>query len=189
MIFKGDSFPMTSGSSNAARLFHWLRSRLGDPAPGATGTGDDESRFSLEAAHVQAAALPWRKRGNGIEIMLITSLDTGRWILPKGWVEKGETPRETAVREAREEAGLKGKAAGEALGSYFYRKTTKNGEIRHCAVDVFPLRVERQAKKWPEMAKRDCVWMSVQQASQKVDEPDLSQLILGFDARGMRKSA
>ncbi|MEZ5871671.1 MAG: NUDIX hydrolase [Nitratireductor sp.] len=180
---------MTAGVSNAARLFHWLRSRLGEVAPTAMDESGEAARFVLEAGHVQAAALPWRKAKSGIEIMLVTSLDTGRWILPKGWIEKSETPREAAIREAREEAGLKGKAAQSPIGTYFYDKIAKNGEIRRCAVDVYPLQVERQAKKWPEMSKRECIWVGPEAASAMVDEPDLGGLIAGFDVRKAKKSA
>ena len=153
--------------------------RLNGSTPVPTGSAGTVARLPSDGGYDEWCYVVWDHKP-GVEFFTC-----GRFLDP----EAPRLPSETEFSTHSWFTGWERKAAGEALGSYFYKKTTKSGEIRHCAVDVFPLRVERQAKKWPEMAKRDCVWMSVQQASQKVDEPDLSQLILGFDARGMRKSA
>ncbi|TIM18205.1 MAG: NUDIX domain-containing protein, partial [Mesorhizobium sp.] len=64
--------------------------------------------FGTAPCRLQVAALPWRDTKHGIEIMLITSRDTGRWVLPKGWPEAKELLCEAAAREAGEEAGLRG---------------------------------------------------------------------------------
>ena len=63
-----------------------------------------------EEPKLQFAVLPWR-RVERIEIMLVSSRETGRWVLPKGWPMKGIKPHNSAAREALEEAGILGKVA------------------------------------------------------------------------------
>ena len=86
---------------------------------------------------VQVAALPWRKGPEGVEIMLITSRDTGRWVLPKGWPEGDEARWDAAAREALEEAGIDGAIARSAAGLYYYAKRRDTGTKNCCYVFVF----------------------------------------------------
>lgn len=133
-------------------------------------------------AHVQAAALPWRETDKGLEIMLITSRDTGRWVLPKGWPERDERPCDAAGREAVEEAGLRGIIAEVATGRYYYGKCLKSGLEKRCEVLVFPLKVERIEDKWPEKGQRKRRWVRPTEAAIMVREPDLAELLGGFTA-------
>src|SRR5262249_31793575 len=79
--------------------------------------------FGGEPARLQVAALPWRRNGSGIEVMLITSRCAGRWVLPKGWPEAGEEMCAAAAREAHEEAGLVGSVSSSMAGRYCYVKS------------------------------------------------------------------
>jgi len=126
--------------------------------------------------------LPWRKGENGIEIMLITSRDTGRWVLPKGWPEAREPLCEAAAREAGEEAGLRGTVSHLEAGRYFYAKVLGSGEEVPCEVLVFPLHVDRVADRWKEKRARTRKWVGAIEAVQMVNEPDLCQIIDGFCA-------
>lgn len=139
--------------------------------------------------YVQAAALPWRKTRRGIEVLMVTSRRTGRWVLPKGWPEKRETLYEAAQREAREEAGCEGKIATESLGSFHYEKMMERGIVRTCRVDVFPLRVERELEKFPERRKRDRVWVRPETAATMVAEPELRELLIDFGGQSGEKAA
>lgn len=132
------------------------------------------------APTAQAAALPWRDAANGIEVLLMTSLTTGRWVLPKGWPEAGETLGEAAQREAFEEAGLIGAVADAPLGSYRYSKRRKNGPPSILTVEVFTFQTAGQARDWPEKARRRQVWVTPQAASTMVAEADLSHLLSAF---------
>ena len=138
---------------------------------------------------LQAALLPWRKSARGVEIMLVTSRGTGRWILPKGWPEEGETLRDSAMREALEEAGVEGNAADTALGSYFYDKILSSGLRRRCEVRVFAMQVKEQRKNWPERGERDRKWYSPQDAAALVAEPDLAELIADFRGKPKKSAA
>lgn len=136
--------------------------------------------FGGNPPRVQAAALPWRRGTGGVEIMLVTSRGTGRWVLPKGWPEGREDLSETASREALEEAGVEGRTDRSPIGHYFYGKETGSGLRWRCEVAVFPLHVEREAKQWPEKKKRTRQWLPPEEASQLVEEPDLAELIIEF---------
>jgi 8-oxo-dGTP pyrophosphatase MutT (NUDIX family) len=133
----------------------------------------------------QAAALPWRQ-GAVLEILLITSLDTGRWVLPKGRVEERESPHGAARREAMEEAGLEGDVGTQMLGTYMYEKRQPDGQRRPCCVTVFPMKVTAQREHWPERDRRKTKWLSIQEAANAVQEEDLRKLILAFDPRWKR---
>jgi 8-oxo-dGTP pyrophosphatase MutT (NUDIX family) len=135
---------------------------------------------------LQVAALPWRKTKDAIEIMLVTSRDTGRWVLPKGWPEGHEQLFDTAAREAAEEAGLGGAVAPFEIGSYFYSKVLASGMERRCEVLVFPLEVDEQATAWPEKKERTRKWFSPAEAARLVKEDDLGELIARF-AKNLRQ--
>ena len=128
---------------------------------------------------IQYAALPWRS-GETLEVMLITSRETRRWVIPKGWPMKGRKSHATAALEALQEAGLLGKIENAPLGSYHYKKRLKNGAALLCRVDVYPLRVVRQRKNWPERRQRTTRWFPCGKAARLVDEPELTRLIKGF---------
>ncbi|HEU4986974.1 MAG TPA: NUDIX hydrolase [Rhizobiaceae bacterium] len=136
--------------------------------------------FGANPSRVQAAALPWRRTSRGIEVLLVTSCGTGRWVLPKGWPEGIEPLCNAAAREAAEEAGVKGMISESEAGRYFYDKEQPSGLPWRCEVHVFPLEVEREAKKWPEMKKRVRKWFRPEQACKLVEEPDLGEIIERF---------
>jgi 8-oxo-dGTP pyrophosphatase MutT (NUDIX family) len=131
-------------------------------------------------AGLQYAALPYRAADEGLEILLVTSRDTGRWVIPKGWPLKGEKPRTSAAREALEEAGVIGKIGKIAIGDYAYVKRLKNGAPLACAVEVFALKVIRQRKSWPEQRQRTAHWFPLAEAAVAVREPKLRELIRRF---------
>jgi 8-oxo-dGTP pyrophosphatase MutT (NUDIX family) len=127
---------------------------------------------------MQYAALPYRLR-NGVEVLLITSRETGRWVLPKGWPMKGRKPHVAAAREALEEAGIKGKVGKCAIGSYRYGKRLSQGVLA-CTVEVYPLAVERQMSRWSEQGQRTLSWFSAEDAAGLVEEAELASLLRAF---------
>ncbi|GGE95985.1 hypothetical protein GCM10007285_24590 [Stappia taiwanensis] len=127
---------------------------------------------------VQVAALPWRRMPSGqVEVLLATSRDTGRWVLPKGWPQKRRTLSQSAAEEAWEEVGMVGTMSEKAMGSYGYNKRLDNGFDRRVRVSVFPLRVTSQADNFPEKGQREMRWFSPEEAAQRVHEPELSALL------------
>ena len=113
-------------------------------------------------------------------VLLITSRETRRWVLPKGWAERGVEAHEQAASEAFEEAGLEGEIGAVRLGSYRYDKQLRGGRSIPVRVDVFPLEVERRHDDWPEKGQRDRLWLPAREAAPLVDEPDLRALIAAF---------
>jgi 8-oxo-dGTP pyrophosphatase MutT (NUDIX family) len=138
----------------------------------------------------QYAALPWRKsRGNTLEILLVTTRRTGRWIVPKGWPIAGCTPSECAAREAFEEAGVLGLIAAEPLGSFPYDKARKAGAPVRCSVHVFALKVSHRLRSWPEKSMRETRWCAVDEALALAGDKGLRRLIGKFaeGSDGVRK--
>jgi 8-oxo-dGTP pyrophosphatase MutT (NUDIX family) len=129
------------------------------------------------AKRVQYAALPYRSSSIRTEVMLVTSRETRRWIIPKGWPQKGKAPHRSAAREAFEEAGIVGTVERRPIGSFAYKKRIKNGRLVACEVHVFALKVKRQRKQWPERRQRECKWVSAREAAKTVQEPKLSAII------------
>ncbi|MET0744045.1 MAG: NUDIX hydrolase [Microvirga sp.] len=124
----------------------------------------------------QVAALPFRIVDGAVEVLLVTSRETKRWLIPKGWPMKGRKPHKAAAREAEEEAGVKGRIEGKPLGHYTYWKR----RIVHfdlCRVDVYPLEVSKQLKSWKEKGQREARWFKVEEAADAVLEPALAWLI------------
>lgn len=128
----------------------------------------------------QVAALCWRANRGRVEILLVTSRDTGRWIVPKGWPVPGLAAHEAAAREAWEEAGVEGKVRPVSVGLYSYLKAMGPEEGQPCIVEVFPLRVRNLAEDFPEKGQRRRKWFRPRKAAARVDEPDLQAIIRGF---------
>jgi 8-oxo-dGTP pyrophosphatase MutT (NUDIX family) len=130
------------------------------------------------AKRVQYAALPYRRRADErTQVMLVTTRDSGRWVIPKGWPQKRKKPSATAASEAREEAGVVGVIGRDSIGSYSYKKRLKSGAVVACEVRVFPLKVKRQQKRWPERGEREIAWFSRTKAAKAVRHRELGDII------------
>lgn len=129
----------------------------------------------------QFAALPWRRNVAGkVEVLLITSRETRRWVIPKGWPIKGKTSAKSAAREAFEEAGVLGKVSKRPIGAYAYDKRLKSGRLQHVRVAVFALQVERETEIYPEAGQREKRWVDLVEAARLVDEPELMVVLATF---------
>jgi 8-oxo-dGTP pyrophosphatase MutT (NUDIX family) len=129
----------------------------------------------------QVAALPFIRHSDGaLEVLLITSRETQRWIIPKGWPKRGIPPHKSAAIEARQEAGLLGRVSKRPLGSYQYLKQMSEVKAVQCTVTVFPMEVEAQQLKWSERAQRQMLWLRPEQAASQVREAELAHLIRRF---------
>ena len=132
---------------------------------------------------VQNAALPFRQREDGnLEILLVTSRGTGRWIVPKGWPKRKRAPHVTAAREAMEEGGILGKIYQTPLGTFRYEKRHVHFSLP-CEVTVFALEVVEQMAEWPERRERSTRWFDVCDAATAVQEPELAALMLNLAAK------
>jgi 8-oxo-dGTP pyrophosphatase MutT (NUDIX family) len=126
----------------------------------------------------QIAAMPVRRTSLGdIEILLLTSRGTGRWVIPKGWPMRKIGLGESAAREAYEEAGVRGEIRPDTpIGTYRYFKSMAWGTL-DIGVDVFVLHVDLQAEQWPEQAERETRWFSPEEAADLVVEPELAAIL------------
>lgn len=134
----------------------------------------------------QIAALPYRTEGDALDapvkVMLITSRETKRWVIPKGNVPPGVEWHRAAANEAEEEAGVLGVLCPTPLGTYRYRKRRGNGASLMVDVEVFPLAVSRELPDWKERTERERRWFSLADAAEAVEESDLRDLIRSFVA-------
>jgi 8-oxo-dGTP pyrophosphatase MutT (NUDIX family) len=132
----------------------------------------------------QYAALPVRRMEDGkVEVLLLTSRGTGRWIIPKGWPMRKLSPGAAAAREAYEEAGVEGTIQPDLpVGRYHYTKRLDVGGETEILVEVFLLRVERQLAEWPEQAERETRWLKPEEAAGLVAEPELAALLRSAQA-------
>ena len=129
----------------------------------------------------QFAALPWRRNAaGGVEVLLITSRETHRWVIPKGWPIKGKSSAKSAAQEAFEEAGVQGKISKRPVGSYAYDKRLKNGRLQRVRVAVYALYVESEADAYLELGQREKLWVPPPEAARRVDEPELMVLLATF---------
>jgi 8-oxo-dGTP pyrophosphatase MutT (NUDIX family) len=155
-------------------------------SPGAAKPRKKSGKFARSAPsaavaapeRLQIAALPWRDR-DGLEIMLVSSRDTRRWIIPKGWPMAGRSDSAAASIEAIEEAGLLGAISAEPIGAFSYAKRFSR-KVESCRVDVYGLRVMRQRDTWPEKHERETRWFPAAEAMEAVSDPELGELIAAF---------
>lgn len=133
-------------------------------------------------ARLQSAALPLIGSGAALRVVLITSRETRRWVIPKGWIEPQEPPHRSAAREAFEEAGLQGEAEAEPIGAYAYAKRMPRGAVLPMEVLVFRFRVARLLHEWPERRERERRLFTPTAAAELVQESGLAALLRGLRA-------
>lgn len=131
----------------------------------------------------QFGALCYRLRNDKVEILLVTSRGTGRWIVPKGWPVPGQTPVGSAETEAFEEAGVEGESHPVCVGLYSYNKVYEGRPSLPCVVSLYAIRVKRLLRKFPEADERKRKWFSPKRAAALVDEEELKQIIRRFDPK------
>jgi 8-oxo-dGTP pyrophosphatase MutT (NUDIX family) len=132
----------------------------------------------------QYAALCYRRTAEGsLEILLLTSRDTGRWVIPKGWPMGSKASYIVAETEAREEAGVKGIVEHDPLGAFGYDKSMPEGLVLACAVQVHALEVTGFVKDYKEKGERRLEWVSPDVAAKRVAEPGLRKIIRSFAKR------
>jgi 8-oxo-dGTP pyrophosphatase MutT (NUDIX family) len=126
----------------------------------------------------QAGVIAYRAVDGTIEVLLVTSRDTGRWIIPKGNIGAGSTPAQAANQEAFEEAGVKGIIASSLpLGNYTCSKRLPSGEYRTAMVEVYLMRVKEELKRFPEKRERKLAWVSIADAVTIIEEPGVVPLL------------
>lgn len=132
----------------------------------------------------QFAALCYRVKNDKVQILLVTSRGSGRWIVPKGWPMDGKTPAESAAQEAWEEAGVTGVADSRPLGLFSYNKMLDDEDMGlPCVAMVYGIKVKSLARNFPEAGQRTRKWVSRKKAAGMVDEPELSRILRDFDPR------
>ncbi len=128
----------------------------------------------------QVAALPYRLSGAGeLQVLLLSSRETHRAVIPKGWPMKNHKDWKSAQIEAWQEAGIVGDVSRKRLGQYRYWKRLES-HFALVKVSVYPLAVRRQLEDFPERGDRLHVWMTPDDAAVMLDETDLGALILNF---------
>jgi 8-oxo-dGTP pyrophosphatase MutT (NUDIX family) len=146
-------------------LVEWIRFRLPRGRP-----------------NLQVGALPWRRRANGaVEILLVTSRGTGRWILPKGWPMRDRSPTRAAAQEAFEEAGVRGRIDESEAGRFVHLKTRLGRAPLPCLIIVHHLAVDEELDSWPEQGQRLRQWFTPADAAQAVESSQLAEIITGLE--------
>ncbi|HYE26971.1 MAG TPA: ATP-binding protein [Allosphingosinicella sp.] len=129
----------------------------------------------------QYGVIPVRPAADGgVEVLLITSRETRRWVVPRGNPVPGKRPVESAAQEAFEEAGVTGDVDPEPIGRYFYRKRRRNGALLPAEVQLFRMRVGEERDDWPEKGQRERRWFAPQEAAAAVAEGELAEMIRGL---------
>ena len=141
--------------------------------------GGDELPKKRVRSAFQIAALVYRWNADELEVLLVTSRATRRWILPKGWPMAGKTAPMTAAREADEEAGIIGHAMKKPLGRYSTIKRIGETALPS-EVEVYALHFIKQKQKWKERGERICLWLPAEDAVKTVAEPELAAIIRTF---------
>lgn len=154
-----------------------------EPCGGDSGLKLDRIDIGLEM-HRQLGTLCWKRKNGRLRILLITSRETGRWVIPKGWPKQQVPDADMAMREAWEEAGVTGRISPIAIGTFDYAKViTREPEVEvalACRVEVFPMEVTDLARRFPEAKERKRGWFSPRKAAVLVTEPQLARLISDF---------
>lgn len=133
--------------------------------------------MSFKKLHVsltpdQSAIIPYRIEDGEVQVLLITTRNKGKWIVPKGGLEKELDSHESAEQEAFEEAGVVGRVSPVSIGCYRHGDSDKDP-----IVEVFLMRVERELDEWDEDGERTRRWVTLDEAYQHVVEHGLKSIL------------
>jgi 8-oxo-dGTP pyrophosphatase MutT (NUDIX family) len=131
--------------------------------------------LEIEFNFNQSGVVPYRKKENELEVLLITSIKKKKWIVPKGYVEFNLTPFESAKKEAYEEAGVMGSNETIELGSYSVKKSMGNQYIK-----IFSMEVIKVLDDYPEKNLRKRKWYSLKEAAETIWLPEVANMILSL---------
>ena len=131
-------------------------------------------------AMLQVAALCYRLTDDGPEILLLTTRGGGKWILPKGWPKAEIGAAESALLEAFEEAGIRGRVIGDSIGQYHYTKSSKKGAKLDCVAVVYEVLLTEIVDDFPEKGERKMAWLSPEKAAKRVDNSELADILRAF---------
>ncbi len=125
----------------------------------------------------QVGALPIRPgHAGGLQVLLVTSRESQRWVIPKGWPWPQLPDHEAAAGEAWEEAGVRGHAVAAEIGIFAYEKR-QGGKLLPIEVVVYLLEVTEEVETWPEANERRRAWFDLNEAVEAVAEPELKALL------------
>ena len=144
----------------------------------------------VDAPHTheaQVAALPVKGKPGSYNVLLVTSRESHRWIIPKGWPMKGRKDHEAAAQEPLEEAGVEGRILKHPIGAYTYAKRTSE-DTEPIRVMVYLLEVEKESRNWPEKNERQREWLSTNDAAERLDERGLADIIRRLDVTPLNGS-
>jgi 8-oxo-dGTP pyrophosphatase MutT (NUDIX family) len=142
---------------------------------------------SLLPALLQVGALPIRFKAGEAQILLVTSRESKRWVIPKGWPMRGRKNWAAAAQEAKEEAGIVGRASKKPMGSFLYFKR-RAAHFDLCRVEVYPLFAEKRLAAYREKGQREARWFTLAQAAEQVEEAGLSALLVDLDIAKLLKA-
>jgi 8-oxo-dGTP pyrophosphatase MutT (NUDIX family) len=140
----------------------------------------NDVQITIDGRTKQVATIVWRRTDGRLEVLLITSRDTGRWVVPKGWPKSGKPLWKSAAEEVWEEAGVEGAITDAPIGTYDYDKSEDDGDDRPFTADVFVMECINQVDEFPEAAVRQRFWTTPDSAADLLDERGLRALIRRF---------
>jgi 8-oxo-dGTP pyrophosphatase MutT (NUDIX family) len=136
---------------------------------------DDQSPSGVRH---QVAGLVYRVRKGKLEVLLITSRETSRWILPKGNIKRNSTPADSAMAEVFEEAGVKVTIDGSTpFGFFTYSKRLPSDESQSVSVEVYLCRAKKLTEDFPEKGQRSIRWHGIKKALSVIQEPGVVPLL------------
>lgn len=141
------------------------------------------AKFFQPLEEKSAGGIVYKRTPRGIKIGLI--LDPfRRWAFAKGHIETGETGKEAALREVREEMGLKDLEIVSFLGQIDYcfrekRKGAKHNRSVHKTVDYFLMKTPRNAQARPQYSEKihRIIWVSPERAVKLSDYKDVAPVL------------
>jgi ADP-ribose pyrophosphatase YjhB (NUDIX family) len=145
-------------------------------------TQRDARRASKKAGATrrQVAAVPVRRRGGRLEVCLVTTRETKRWTVPKGWPMRGKKDHRAAEIEAEQDAGVFGQIHRTPLGEFQYWKRQET-HFELVTVAAYRLDVIGGLQTWPERFERDLAWYGIDEAAELVQEPGLAAMLLSLE--------
>ncbi|KAI6675989.1 hypothetical protein NL676_036785 [Syzygium grande] len=155
-------------------------------------TGRHQQRYEA-GCRLVAGCIPYRYRQSIdcssdtdekiVEVLMINSTSGPGLLFPKGGWENDETVGEAAVREAIEEAGVKGDLK-DLLGHYDFKSKTHQDEFCPeglCKAAMFALFVREELESWPEQSIRQRSWLTITEAVESCRHPWMRDaLVQGF---------